>query len=58
MEDLIADYEHGTLGPVEVKQALVKAINKILQVSISLFTIIFYPASILPLPTLWWRLLM
>lgn len=33
MEELAADYESGALHPVDVKQALVKAINMMLQVN-------------------------
>lgn len=40
MEELIADYESGSLHPGDVKPALAKAINQILQVIISLFLVL------------------
>lgn len=43
MEELIADYESGNLHPGDLKPALAKAINQILQVFISFLgiTILF-----------------
>ena len=40
MEELIADYESGSLHPGDVKPALAKAINQILQVILSLFLVL------------------
>ena len=36
MDELISDYESGALHPADVKPALAKAINEILQVKFSL----------------------
>jgi hypothetical protein len=33
MEEFVADYESGALHPADVKQALVKAVNMLLQVT-------------------------
>jgi tyrosyl-tRNA synthetase len=41
MDELIADYESGALHPADVKPALAKAINEILQViDLALFNVI------------------
>lgn len=37
MDELISDYESGALHPADVKPALAKAINEILQVKIFLY---------------------
>ena len=43
MDELISDYETGALHPADVKPALAKAINEILQVKISLHsTLLFF----------------
>jgi hypothetical protein len=43
MDELISDYESGTLHPADVKPALAKAINEILQVKFSLHsTLLFF----------------
>ena len=48
MDELISDYETGALHPADVKPALAKAINEILQVKISLHsTLLFFLYSIL-----------
>jgi len=48
MDELISDYETGALHPADVKPALAKAINEILQVKNSLHsTLLFFLYSIL-----------
>ena len=43
MDELISDYETGALHPADVKPALAKAINEILQVKFSLHsTLLFF----------------
>lgn len=43
MDELISDYESGALHPADVKPALAKAINEILQVKFSLHsTLLFF----------------
>jgi hypothetical protein len=42
MNELISDYETGALHPADVKPALAKAINEILQVNFSLHSTLFF----------------
>jgi hypothetical protein len=42
MDELVSDYESGALHPADVKPALAKAINEILQVKFSSLSLHFF----------------